>query len=199
MFKLIKLTFSGALAVVFIAACSYSVKNVPASYKLNDKAGLAVVSLTVSDECAQGKGHGYAYFTEIREINTRKAYSIAMQGFGSERDWEREEKDCSTDRGNYYGRLVAIELPAGAYEIYQIEGIAEHRKTYSKNKISVTFMIEPENINYIGNMHYHISKKKIIYDVENMSDRDMDYFYKKYPKFNEQDFVTNLLNVEKID
>lgn len=199
MFKVIKLIFSGALAIIFLVSCTYSVKNVPASYKFNGSAGLAVASLTISDECAQGKGHGYAYFTEIREINTMLTYSIAMQGFGSERDWEREEKDCSTDRGNYYGRLVAIELPAGEYEIYQIEGITEHRKTYGKNEISVTFVVEPNRVNYIGNMHYHIAKKKIIYDVEDMSDRDMPYFYKKYPKFSGQDVIARLLQIEKID
>ncbi len=198
MFKVIKLIISGALAI-FLVSCTYSVKNVPASYKLNDKAGLAVTSLTISDECAQGKGHGYAYFTEIRELNTRLTYSIAMQGFGSERDWVREEKDCSTDRGNYYGRLIAIELPAGAYEIYRIEGITEHRKTYSKNVISVTFVVEPDKVNYIGNMHYHMSRKKIIYDVKDMFDRDIDYFHEKYPKLNEREVVTNLLHIEKID
>jgi len=196
----IRLLFSVSFTALFLASCSYSVKNVPASYTLNNKAGLVVVSITISDECAQGKGHGYAYFTEIRAINnTRQEYSIAMQGYGSERDWEKKEIECSTDRGNYYGRLVVIELPGGSYKIPQLEGITTNSQSYVDNEMPVTFTVQANKINYIGNMHYHLTKKEVLYSARDMYKRDMPYFYSKYPKFKKKKIVTDLIHIEKTD
>ncbi|VAW73484.1 hypothetical protein MNBD_GAMMA10-1255, partial [hydrothermal vent metagenome] len=197
MFITIKLILAGILSVILLTSCAYPVKNVPTSYQLNNKSALVVVSLTISDECAQGKGHGYAYFTEIRETNTRQTYSIAMQGFGNERDWERQESECSTDRDNYYGRLVSIELPVGSYEIYQFEGISGHSKSYGKNEISVKFSVRENSVNYIGNIHFHVAEKEIMYNVKNMFQRDIAYFQKKYPQFDKSDIITDLLQSEK--
>ena len=99
---------------------------------------------------------------------------------------------------NYFGKLVAIELPAGEYEIYQLEGLSKYEKIYAERELSIKFTVVPAKVNYLGNLHYHIKKKNFIYGVKNMMQRDIPLLISKYGQFDSQDIIVNLLRMKKV-
>jgi hypothetical protein len=188
MVKIVRIIVGTAFCFLLIS-CADQIENISNDYKFNMKSGVILLSLTASGEC------GYSYFTEIREIISKKSYSIGMQDFGRQRDWIKSNAECPSKIDNYFGKLVAIELPIGNYEIYQFEGISTYSKIFAKNNMSVKFTVEPNKVNYLGNMHYHMKKKIFFYNVNNLNQRDISLFRKKYKKFNMQDIIINLLKI----
>lgn len=177
---------------MFISACAMTYSNVPEDYKLRDNAGVILLSLTASGEC------GFAYFVEVRQVDTESSYSLGMQDFGHERDWTKFKDECPSEPNNYYGKLVAIELPAGTYEIYQIEGVSKYKKIGSDTDISVKFTVTPNKVNYLGNFHFHFNKRYFHYNAENLSQRDIPLFLNKYKQFNMRDIIFNLLHMKPV-
>lgn len=177
---------------LFLLSCATPISNIQANYKLNDNTGVILLSLTASGVC------GFTYFTEIREINSKSTYSIGMQDFGYERDWIKKNNECPSKPDNYFGKLVAVDLPAGTYEIYQLDGMSRYRKVLAKSDISVKFTVKANKINYLGNIHFHVNKKNFIYGTQDLSQRDIPLFQSKYKQFNTQDIIINLLRMKKV-
>ena len=191
MIKIIKIV-AGIISCLLLVSCVNPIKNISDNYELNDKSGVILLSLTASGEC------GYSYFTEIRNITNRKTYSIGMQDFGSRRDWEKKSSNCPSKQDDYFGKLVAIEIPNGNYEIYQLEGITSNSRIHSNSEMSVKFTVRANKINYLGNMHYHMKKKRFVYGVKKKIERDIALFRKKYKHFKNEDIIINLLKMKKI-
>jgi len=177
---------------LFLSSCATPYSNIPTNYQLKGNVGVILLSLTASGEC------GFAYFAEIREIFNKSSYSIGMQDFGYERDWIKRNKECPSHPDNYFGKLVAIELPVGTYELYQLEGMSRYKKVFAEKDMSVKFIVKANKINYLGNMHFHVNKKSFIYGVQNFSQRDIRLFQSKYKQFNAQDIIINLLRMKEI-
>ena len=176
---------------LFLSSCAIQYTDISTNYQLKNGVGVILLSQTASGEC------GFAYFTGIRETSNKSVYSVGMQDFGHERDWVKKNNECPSKPDSYFGKLVAIELPIGNYEIYQLEGISKYVKVYTKNDISVKFTVEANKINYLGNIHFHVKKKNFIYSVQDLSQRDLPLFLNKYKQFNMQDIIINLLKMNK--
>lgn len=177
------------LSFLYLASCAAPYSNIPSNYALNDKSGVILLSLTASGEC------GYAYFTEIREIDSKKEYSVGMQDLGRERDW-KNNNECPSEPDNYFGKLVALALPVGTYQLYGLEGVSQNRRVYSEREMKIIFTVKPAKINYLGNIHFHVMKKSFIYGVRNMHERDIPLFLKKYKQFDLNDIITNIIRMK---
>ncbi len=151
-----------------------------------------MLSLTASGEC------GFAYFTEIRAIHDQLDYSIGMQDFGHERDWERKNDECPSESDDFFGKLVAIELPVGEYESYQLEGMSKYRKVFAKEDFSVRFRVKANKVNYLGNVYFHVGEEIFYYGAQDFRKRDTDLFLEKYKQFNSRDIIMNLLRMKEI-
>ncbi len=177
---------------IFLSSCAVPKNNIPNNYQLSDGAGVILLSLTASGEC------GFAYFTEIRAIHDQTNYSIGMQDFGHERDWKKKNDECPSKSDNFFGKLVAVEMPAGEYEIYQLEGMGKYRKVYAKKDFSVKFKVKANKVNYLGNVHLHATKKLLFYGAQDLRKRDIALFQEKYKQFNSKDIIMNLLHIKNI-
>ena len=188
----LKYTLLWIISSILLVSCSVPIANISEQYRLKDNRGVVLLSLTASGEC------GFVFFTEIRELGSGSAYSIGMQDFGRERDWVKNDSKCPSTPDNYFGKLVVIELPAGEYEIYQLEGLSKYEKIYAERELSIKFTVVPAKVNYLGNLHYHIKKKNFIYGVKNMMQRDIPLLISKYGQFDSQDIIVNLLRMRKV-
>lgn len=178
------------LSLLFLAACTAPIRNIPDSYHLRDNAGVALISLTVSGEC------GYVYFTTIKNIDTHQEYTVGMQDIGKEMDWHKSNDTCPSTPDNYFGKLVAIELPAGYYQIYQFEGLGTYRRFSSRHELKMQFTVQPGVVNYLGNLHFHVNKKGFLYSLKNMSKRDIPLFLKKYHQFKLKNIIASPIHMK---
>jgi hypothetical protein len=160
-----------------------SVRNVSYDYKLNAGEGLAIFSITASGDC------GTPYFGQIRNVNTKKTYSINLSSADKTNDWFKNANDCSNKPNQYYGRVVVLALPAGMYEVYQFEGINEYRKLYIDREISIRFNVVEHTNNYIGNFHFDIVGRKLRFYHKNEAKRDLEVFRNKYINYGNKEVL----------
>lgn len=177
------------LCILYLTSCASPHSNIPNNYALNNKSGVILLSLTASGEC------GYAYFTEIREIYSGEEYSVGMQDFGKERDW-KNNNECPSEPNNYFGKLVALELPVGTYQLHRLEGVSKYKRVFSEHEMKIQFSVKPGKINYLGNIHFHVKKKSFIYGAQNLGERDIPLFLKKYNQFNSGNIITNIIRLK---
>ena len=189
--KLVHINQLGVIICIFyLCSCTAPNENISKNYQLNKDAGVVLLSLTASGEC------GYAYFTEFREIYSSREYSLGMQDIGHERDWKKKKHDCPSATNDYFGKLVAIEIPAGTYQFFQFEGVSRNRRVFTEHEMNIKFTVKPGFINYIGNLHFHVMRKSLVYSVNNMSKRDIPLFLNKYNQFNSQNIIINTIHLK---
>ena len=166
--------------------------NIPSNYSLKSDTGVILLSLTASGEC------GFVYYTELKEIYSKKEYSIGMQDIRQERDWQKTNA-CPSKPDDYFGKLVTLELPAGIYQLHRIEWLSKYSRVFSENEMNIKFKVQAGKINYLGNLHFHVLKKSFIYGVENMRARDIPLFLKKYTQFRPADIIINLIKLKSVN
>ncbi|MGD8570736.1 MAG: hypothetical protein PVJ39_21800 [Gammaproteobacteria bacterium] len=177
---------SSFIILVAITGCSFSVGNIPTEYTLNPKKGVVVISLTSSGEC------GYALFVDIRRIDKTHEKTIGLQDVVEQRDWKRKNNECASDLNDYSGKLVAIDLEPGVYEIYQFSGLNKYHAFSSVYELSIKFKVTENEVTHIGNAHFVVSKREYDFIVSDKRQRDLPLFVKKYPNISE-DYIIDLL------
>ena len=118
-----------------------------------------------------------------------------MQDIGQERDWNKDN-ECPSEPNNYFGKLVALELPVGIYQLHSLEGVSKYSRVYSEDEMDIKFTVMPGKINYLGNIHFHVMKKILFYGAQNMRNRDIPLFLKKYKKFSSDDIIVNIIHMK---
>jgi hypothetical protein len=177
-------------SLLSLSACTVTYPNIPPNYHLNYHNGVILLSLTAFGEC------GYAYFIDIRDIEHKHDYTIGMQDAGEERDWRKKTFDCPSKPEEYFGRLVAIELPVGIYQIYQFEGVSTSRHITSEHELHIDFSVKPGVVNYLGNAQFNVMKKMFILNIKDEHKRDIPLFQKKYQQFRSKDIINNLIRIK---
>jgi hypothetical protein len=147
--------------------------------------GIAVLSLSTNDEIQ--------HFTVFARSNVSPGrIEIPLWNNRDPLDWKAPR-----------GRLVAIEVPQGAYELYswQTYGIGAGRP------FSIPFKVVRGKISYVGNVYIEILTEENIFRVvvSDKSKRDLSLLLRKYPRIKAEDIlidgirwgqVAKLLNFE---
>ena len=95
---------------------------------------------------------------------------------------------------DYSGKLAAIALEAGTYEIYKFSGISKYSAFVSDDEFSIKFKVTEEKITYLGYAHFIVGNKDFHFGVSDMRERDLDLFRGKYPDLTGE-FIVDLLKV----
>ena len=196
-----------ALLVVGLAGCAAS-PDLPSTYALDSgrQEGLAVVSLTLSGKPLD-KVSDYEY--RIREVLPRgEAYAIVTHHYASARQHARSVQDEGKDRpftqsvvvkgpnntdpldiqgaGKATGRLAALRLPPGDYEIHAWQvrepspyGEVEYAPA---REFSYRFSIKPGEATYIGRLNLHLGASNTQrVAIEDRQAEDLSLLGRKYP------------------
>jgi len=175
------------LLIIFsVSGCSLGIENIRDGYKLNPDEGVVVLSLTSSGEC------GWALFIDIRRIDKTNENTISMQDVMKARDWKRKKSECPSDKGNYSGKLAAIALPPGEYEIYKLTGVSNHHAFVSEDNFSITFDVVQNNITYLGNAHFIVKEFSFNFSTSDMRSRDLSLFKRKHPGISKE-YILDIL------
>jgi len=178
------------LTLLFLTSCSISRSNIAKNYSINDKNGVIFFSLTASGRC------NFNYFIDIRNINTKESQSIGLTDSSGSLDWKKHSKECPSGKDNYDGRLIAIDLPEGVYDIYDLSGINLRMQTTSEKDIVMRFQVKKNEIKYLGNVHFHINKKSFTYGVKDSRDRDVLFFKRKYKNLRNKDIKISIIRIQ---
>ena len=173
------------LFVLLLYGCAGGPGNIKPNHTLSPNDGVVVFSFTGSGKC------GYALFIKIRRIDGQADYSIGMQDMFEERDWERKTDSCKADSSDFSGKLKAISLAEGEYEIYRISGISRRHAVESTDKMSIRFTATGNKVTYIGNIHFIINDESYDYIFSDKSDWDLTLFQQKYPLLS-TDYITDI-------
>ena len=203
-----KIKFLLIFIVIFTTGCATS--NVNKNYSLNKetKKGLLLASISWSDN---PKGApGYAADTsdisyKLKSKTTSYIHSLHLDPtLGLD-----PFKDFTHDSGTGSGRIVALELPEGDYEIYGwrlFQGSSDH---ISNNEpFSIPFRIKNGEASYIGELNLSIFRVKNIFSVgvfgggtlslTDKSERDFKLIRKKFPNINENNIKKLSINFPPI-
>ena len=110
-----------------------------------------------------------------------------------------------SDFPEIYGRLVAINIPAGIYEFYSWHAYNDRLSISPKYAPPPLFVdVKAGELVYIGNLHMNISTGKNYFnmsvasgalpEVIDMSERDISLFKKRYPQFSDNNINKSVLN-----
>lgn len=185
------LSFICVVFVVCLTSCALPRSNLSQNYSLNEEKGVVFFSLTASGEC------NFNYFIDIRNIISKMSESIGMNDLIDGLDWEKEENDCPSTVDNYHGRLVAIDLPEGTYDIYDLTGVNLNSRISSEEDIVMRFNVRKNEVTYLGNVHFHINKKGFSFGVRDSTERDITHFKKKFEKLGEEDIKIQIIELRR--
>lgn len=102
--------------------------------------------------------------------------------------WAEKASECR-------GRLVALELEAGRYEVYEWRGEGSGEFTYymgfdeftlRPKKVSIRFRVKAGEALYLGNILFYLQTDGISFSgaeiIRDMSERDLELFHKRHPR-----------------
>jgi len=111
-------------------------------------------------------------------------------------DWKKHTEECPSSVDNYNGRLIAIDLPEGAYDIYELTGISFNSQTSSQKDMVMRFNVRNNEVQYLGNVHFHINTKNFSYGVKNSKDRDFRTFKNKFKNLSDAPIKTRIIKIQ---
>lgn len=144
------------------------------------KTGLALMSLTIS-----GYTPGTHWYQIVNVDNPQQPISLATNADTFGYDWNPGTRDGKS----IVGRVAAIELPNGSYEVRRwIMNVGNTARFASRRPIAYRFNVESGKAVYIGNIHTDIqqsaSSNSLPYAVSitNEKERDLPIVLKKFPR-----------------
>lgn len=203
------------MLVLTLSACG-TVSDLPPGYRLGtqDTEGLAIVSLTLSGKDID-RVSSFAYRVrettgEAREEARRRPY------FDSARQHARwlQDKDAQgpaamrpklivkdqalaepldiVEAGRPIGRVAALRLPAGDYELYDWKLVVPNQyggnEFGPKRAFGYRFTIEAGRATYLGNVDLRMTEQDTYgITVENKAERDLALLEKKLPSMRAED------------
>lgn len=205
----------GALALA-LAGCA-SVSDLPPGYapRAQDAEGLAVVSLTLSGKdlnrvssfeyrVREAAGASFEEVERSPYFHSARQHARWLQDHAQGPARERvklivkgpalaEPLDV-VDAGRTVGRVAALRLPAGDYELYDWKVVAPNQyggdEFGPKRAMAYRFRIEAGRVAYLGNVDLRITEQDM-YDiiVENRAKRDLALLAKKLPSVTPDDIL----------
>jgi hypothetical protein len=88
-------------------------------------------------------------------------------------------------RAAVLGRVVAMELPGGAYEFFRCDSTGALMRTYSVEEFSIKFSVNPGAVTYLGNIQFIVAPSGSTFNIfiEDRRDRDFEIVRRTWPKF----------------
>lgn len=162
-----------------IAGCATQT-NIPADYKLSEHSGKGVLIAGVSFSGMQIQSMHY----QLRNLSTQEIVDLFVNPNDQPLDWRAASSSNSDD---YTGRVAAIELSAGAYEITTTVVQTGGYIYTSKKKLGFKFRIQQGKSVYIGAIHTFFrfnSESKEIFSRAvraDLRERDLPIIKKRFP------------------
>jgi hypothetical protein len=104
------------LWIIILSGCSFTTKDIPPDYMLNNSKGIVVLFLTAPGECDS------PLFVDKLGMDKKTKSTIGFQDRLEGRGWNRQTGDCSVNHDDFSGRLKVIELSPGEYEMVKLRG-----------------------------------------------------------------------------
>jgi hypothetical protein len=147
-------------------------------------AGKSAAGMLAASVTASGYLPGSLWLQLLRAGDTAPLHSIPVNIDTFGLDW-----DPGSDAAGraFRGRLAALELPAGQYEIGRWVMTVANRAAYVSNaRIGARFTIAPGDVVYLGNIHVDIQSSASSSlpwraDVKDERKRDLALLGQKYP------------------
>ena len=180
--------FRALLILLFASSCA-SVGTVSDDYSASRLAGDSLLVLSVTNRNA-GYFNGVNQFPPNLKIrNTDTGDSFTLKGLVGTA-WDRH---LENEKGWTIGRVIAMELPPGNYQVYDWEAVKAPLHVYgeSVDKPEIVFELFPGQATYIGNIDLYINPdtEKYLLNVYDERERDFKEVRAKWPS----------LDVEKIE
>ena len=176
-----RVLLAAALAVT-VAGCvgPQGVPNADRSFSAaKGTTGMLAASVTVS-----GHTPGSLWLQLVRAGDSAVLHSIPVNVDNFGLDWN---PGADAAGRAFRGRLAAIELPAGRYEIGRWVMTDTNRAAYISNaRIGTKFSVKPGEVVYLGNIHLDIQSSASAslpwrVDVNDQRKRDLVLLGQKYP------------------
>lgn len=208
---------------ILLTGCA-TVTDVPPRYGLGSRSeGLAVVSLTLSGkDLANVSSFEYgvrdAPGQYAREVRRKPYFASARQHARWLQDKQAQGPEAHRMRvivkgsavgepldivesGRAVGRLAAIPLPAGDYELYGWKVVIPNR--YGRNEFtpgqgfSYSFRVDAGHATYLGNLNLHVTEQDT-YDitVTNKAGRDVALLMRKVPSLRGEQIIHRVGQIE---
>lgn len=212
-----KQTFVLGALIAALSGCA-TVSDLPPGYALGpeEAEGLAVVSLTLSGKdlsrvssfeyrIRKARGESFEemeqspHFASARQ-HARWLVDDAAQGPAAKRvklivkDPALAEPPDVVESGRTVGRVAALRLPAGDYELYDWKVVVPNQyggdEFSPKRAMAYRFRIEAGRVSYLGNVDLRMTEQDM-YDitVENRAKRDLALLAKKLPSVTSEDVL----------
>jgi len=115
-------------------------------------------------------------------------------------DWSISGFKAITKKDEYIGQVIALQLPAGEYEFYEltIDDGYMGGDWDGGNTISFPFIVTESKVEYVGNLHIYSKlglqhalgeTLRFGYKRSDMRKRDLPVFYSRYKNINAQDVL----------
>jgi len=171
------------LAVLFSSGCEKVIKPTD---KVGSGNGVIVASITQNAP---------TYTSQLHFDSSEAKYHSFFQSFGP---YLMNPKGDFPEEENKNGRLLALEVPPGNYDI--TSWIAyPHASTvvssFSNNEMELTFTVKPGQITYLGNFHFNTLLGKSIIGasvpasaqlkISSEINIDISLFKRKYPNLSQ--------------
>ncbi|MBU2708747.1 hypothetical protein KCM76_22330 [Zooshikella marina] len=176
------------LCVLSLLLTSCVAVNVPLNYDLNTKPnyGLAVFSVSSNGHIGNYSIflHGKSYASE------RVTDELSLWTNDNPLDWSNPY---------YIGRLVALELPAGNYELWSFYQYAYNYTL--RGDFSVPFEVKANKAVYFGDLNILFDRHNSKYTVRiiDNSKRDLPLFFKRYKNISKEDLEILISNTQEPD
>ena len=201
--KLIKCTLLAILPLILLIGCQTT--NIRQDYSLDSTSGnnIALVVGSVTQNLESSKHTVSSFKIDYQSKSTTKTmYSQITNEFLGTLANKYEFKE--NDRG---GRLFVVEIESGRHSVDNFSINHNGGQLVLHPKVpppSLEFDIKQGEIMYLGSFHIDIKSGKNLLgfavpvggvpSIGDMYDRDVKYFYEKYPQFNDENVINNTLH-----
>lgn len=166
-------------AALVAATASCAGMNVPKTYVLNPDTGNGLAVFSISSNGPQS----FFHYRRVGERFSRG--SVDMWRINLRPDWY-----------NPTSRLVAIELPAGSYEIHRWSALMGAKRAEPTESFSVPFAVVPGRATYLGNIHIEFgTARRATVLTRDMSARDLPLLHSRYPALLDESVDINIPRV----
>lgn len=151
--------------------------------------GIVILSITNNNAGLYKGANSFAPTITVRNIRTAEEFQVdGIVGTA----WE---KHLLNNDGHPIGRVVILDLDAGAYTISNFSTVITGTSYYSaKDKPNIVFNVRKSEVIYIGNVNFYIDEANVKFKVSvtDRSDRDLPHAKIKWPNLRLDKIVTSI-------
>lgn len=184
--------FLSALLVFTLTGC-LSIGTVDENYRLANDGVHGIVLLSITNDRAKylsGRNQfpPNLYACKIGQPNSK---TVLKPIVGTINDKHIKNSDDWV-----IGRVLAVELPAGEYKIYDWDPVrvALHDSAVNVLPIDIKFNVHKDAVTYIGNIDFYVYEKENRYQfkVTDAIGRDSKHAQSKWPNLGTENIITEL-------